>query len=635
MIKAYVEDIIRNLGKDVKFIQPIYEAITNSLEANATNIEIVLHPDNALFGEGKLDGFEIIDNGEEFTKKNIDSFCRLWSDNKLSIGCKGSGRFTWLAVFDKVKIESLIKDTGELVNIDFDKNFDVVSSINVSDTEVSENKTKIVFSNVSNRYFGYKGNDLRILADPHEISRKILQYLLVKLFLLKKRNKQFKITVRKEQDLAVIDYNSIPDLEKIEFSMNSKINDEQYPFEGYYIFNKDNSNNKELCLCANLRSTKTYYNDQTGIAGIIPGRDSVLMLVCSDYLDDKDNDSRNNLIDLVDLDEPNLMYPLTLKEIFYESKRQLELLIKNKYPMIEDDNIRAVEEAINDRPYLKKYINNNKDVLKSKEKLISTALKQFNDEKEKVKRNFDKLLEEKKIDSSVFGRTINDISEMAYYELGEYILYRETIINALEKSTKNIQTKEKFIHDVFMPMKTDSFHADKDKHYLTNLWLLDDKFMTYSYAASDKTVKQIIEKIKEKNEKKYKQSNRPDLSIFFNREDSIKDLLMVEFKGPNADLDEKNKSLTELPTDIRIIRDNIENLATVWGYIITSIDKDFAYSIEADGRFNNLFSTQGESKLYYHYNKTLDAHIYIIDLDIISSDAKARNATFLDILKKK
>lgn len=35
MVKANIKDIVANLGKDVKFLQPLFEAIINSLEANA------------------------------------------------------------------------------------------------------------------------------------------------------------------------------------------------------------------------------------------------------------------------------------------------------------------------------------------------------------------------------------------------------------------------------------------------------------------------------------------------------------------------------------------------------------------------------------------------------------------------
>ena len=36
-----IEDVVNNLAKNVDFLQPLYEAITNSLEAGAKNITII------------------------------------------------------------------------------------------------------------------------------------------------------------------------------------------------------------------------------------------------------------------------------------------------------------------------------------------------------------------------------------------------------------------------------------------------------------------------------------------------------------------------------------------------------------------------------------------------------------------
>ena len=69
-----------------------------------------------------------------------------------------------------------------------------------------------------------------------------------------------------------------------------------------------------------------------------------------------------------------------------------------------------------------------------------------------------------------------------------YILYRDSIIKALDDAIIDVTKKEKFIHDIFMPMRTTTFSSNQEKHLLGNLWLLDDKFMTYSYAASDETM---------------------------------------------------------------------------------------------------------------------------------------------------
>lgn len=44
-VQADISTIIEKLTKDVKFLQPVYEAITNSLEAGAKNITISFKKD--------------------------------------------------------------------------------------------------------------------------------------------------------------------------------------------------------------------------------------------------------------------------------------------------------------------------------------------------------------------------------------------------------------------------------------------------------------------------------------------------------------------------------------------------------------------------------------------------------------
>lgn len=53
-----------------------------------------------------IHSFSIEDDGEGFTQKNIEAFSTLWTDNKRQIGCKGSGRFTWLSVFNIIQVDS-------------------------------------------------------------------------------------------------------------------------------------------------------------------------------------------------------------------------------------------------------------------------------------------------------------------------------------------------------------------------------------------------------------------------------------------------------------------------------------------------------------------------------------------------
>jgi len=227
--------------------------------------------------------------------------------------------------------------------------------------------------------------------------------------------------------------------------------------------------------------------------------------------------------------------------------------------------------------------------------------------------------------------SVNEVSDVALAELGEYIQYRNSIIRALRKGIEDDSKKEDFFHNIIMPQRTTD-GSGSNRHLLSNLWLLDDKFMTYSYAASDTTVKKIIDDIEAKNTDTYKTSNRPDLSIFFNNTNGSKDLIMLELKGSHADKNEKNKSISELPNNIDIIRRNIPDVCRVWGYIITTIDDDFAATIENQD-FIKLFATGEDNKLYYQYYKKLQTHIFVLDFNTLISDASARNKTFLDILK--
>ena len=44
-MRVNIPNIVKNLGKNINFLQPLYESITNSLEANATSINIEIYHD--------------------------------------------------------------------------------------------------------------------------------------------------------------------------------------------------------------------------------------------------------------------------------------------------------------------------------------------------------------------------------------------------------------------------------------------------------------------------------------------------------------------------------------------------------------------------------------------------------------
>lgn len=638
MVKANIKDIVANLGKDVKFLQPLFEAIINSLEANAKKIRVTIQQDPTIFDDfSSIHSFSIEDDGEGFTQKNIEAFSTLWTDNKRQIGCKGSGRFTWLSVFNIIQVDSFLADQNKHIHINFDLNFD--GQIITDNVEVEKNKTIITFSNVTDKFYHRnidgKIKDKRYSSDPQKIKQEILNYLLIKLFLLKKQDVDFEISIlceksAKENPIEVkINPSDIPNLDYENFSIRSKVNDEDFLFQLYYLFKTDGANTKRLYFCSNSRATKEYDSDSLGFSSHLPNKDSFIMMLCSEYFNNKDNDSRNDFTELSFLKYATDEIPLLTNDILSETRPVMQRIIRNKYPEIERINVEEENAAIEKNPHLIKYIKENKEIVKSKESLTIAAQKKFNDEKIKVRNKIEQVLSNNNVSASEFEKTINEITDIAYYELGEYIVYRDTIIKALAK-TMNTEAREKVFHDMFMPMKTSNSNDSINDRLLSNLWLLDDKYMTYLYASSDKSYKQIA---KDLNLEPVESLTRPDMCVFLSSNDDTKskDALIIEFKSAKADLDEKRKALSELPDNVMALRNDVPNIKTVWSYGITEIDESFEKSLLGQD-YEPLFSN-GESKIYYKYLKNANTHVYFIDYQSIIDDALSRNSTFIEILK--
>ena len=93
--------------RDLMSLQPLFEAISNSIQANADKITINLHPTKKTNDEFYVNCYTITDNGDGFTEENIARWLKLRSksknnDNKK--GCKCLGRLSYLKVFNYVEI---------------------------------------------------------------------------------------------------------------------------------------------------------------------------------------------------------------------------------------------------------------------------------------------------------------------------------------------------------------------------------------------------------------------------------------------------------------------------------------------------------------------------------------------------
>lgn len=623
----------------VTFYQPIFEALVNAIEAHAT--EISIHVDlqeqkllDDTF-EKHITGFRVIDNGEGFTDKNIESFSTYYSDTKKSLGCKGIGRLSWLKVFDAVNIESF---TGKhRINIPFSFNFNgeeitKIPSKQPQQTTISFSKRKIGFD---------KGSKYESLEYVKSL---ILQELTVKLFLLFREKRELVINLSDDESSCHIVHSDLPELKCEEFSiLSSHAENNPISFKIYYGFPMYEKEIHQHWLCADGRKVDKKFKEI--IPKALPQKTSSYFLVCSEYLDKQVKQERTEFNSDFLGTQPSLTAPITKDELLKFLKAEVYKILIAQFPNLEEENNTLLGKYSLEYPYLVEYFDSVDSGIINPIQLISNAKKAFDDEKEKVKNNFAKLLKNKKIDDEAFFEQSKKVSEIASRELAEYILYREQIINGISKhkeSKKESESaSEKFLHNLFMTMGTDS-DSSHPVIYDTNLWLLDDKYMGYCHAFSDIRIEKIKTSIIGQMQAEYKATGNnyePDLAMFYSDYSGQADLVVIEFKKANAPTREKVNALTELSRNIGHIISDFDGIRRVYGYVITQLDEKTASDIQYQSGVHPLF-TNDSTPYFYMYNgnikdknkQAIDCHMYILSFDSLEADARTRNSTFLQIL---
>lgn len=628
-----ISTALRRFKSKIDFLQPMIEAITNSLEAGAQNIWVKLYKEKKYqlpldSNKFKISSYEIKDDGNGFTEKDIDSFSTYMSEHKIKLGCKGVGRITWLKVFNKAEITSWTKN--KKISFVFDKNFSGQHSINREIYQGKQRGTLVNFSNITTQYYNDK-EDHRADANFDEILNHIKEVLFVKLYLLKSSSKTFNIFINDDLNntKGIINHDSLTSLLEHKFTIFDD-NKNSFDFSIYYsLFSNREKQKNTVCYCANGRVVENVDNKKISIDSL-PNNTSSLFLITSKFFDDHVNDERNEF-DIAKNSLP-LLRELNWEKINLEVQNQIDNIILTNFPHIKKHNNNIIKELINDYPHLTTYIKNDSSKIKNKTKILERAKKNYEKEKETISANFKKLLNENLLDSEEFNKSLQAITDMSARELAEYIMYRQQIILALQKFNKENEKYEEKFHNIFMKKRTESF-AKEHETYDNNLWLFDDKFMTYVYASSDETIKKIAKSF---GENRGTSARRPDIAIFFSKNESsndIKDVIAIELKASGAKLDEKERSLFEITRNAQSIRDNINNIGRIWYYTITCFDDKFKKDLETQD-YKPLFTNTYKEDMYYKYFNYIDTHCYFLSFDAIIEDANARNNVFLDIIRK-
>ena len=627
-MKVNIRNIVSRFKMQISIMQTLYEAIANSLEANATHIEIILKNNNMpIEGLNAYYEFLIIDDGDGFNEANINSFLEYLSSYKIKLGCKGIGRFTRLTVFKDIEIESKLSAKTVIINfsLDFDESNKKCMEIIQEESISPVNETKIIFKNCLLDQSKYINMTLR------EIKEQILDHFALKFYLLKQQHKEFNITIKDNcsSEYEKIDFLDIINMNHDTFQITTTLN--TFHFNLYFSFVKNGKNKRNVVLCANGRAVK-----ELNIVPELPDKASFICLVISDFLDENVDDSRTELLFN---EQKDGIVSISLSELIEEVQRKIDEIIIKEYPQINDKNAIIEKECIDEFPHLKNYIKSDRTIIKNKKKIIEKAKKQYENDKEDTRNTFTQLLKSRNIDNYELIENINKLNDISNKELAQYIMYRQQIIDCLGKYNANHEKIESLLHDLFIKRGTE-LSTSYNNRLDNNIWLLDDKFMSCKNLFSDKKVKAIKKAImKEDKIDGIDDDVEPDMTIFY--ENNI--VVVVEFKALGANYNKKIDAISEISRNQGIVASNIDNINVIYGYIITQFDEVFLNRIKYQPsiRRMRLYSNSKEG-MFYIYNENIinkeglciPCHTYILSTDSIYKDADARNKTFIDILKK-
>jgi len=233
-----------------------------------------------------------------------------------------------------------------------------------------------------------------------------------------------------------------------------------------------------------------------------------------------------------------------------------------------------------------------------------------------------KLLREqnKKIDN--YQQLLSIVTQS---ELAEYIFDRQRTIERLKKLTDD-NAREKEIHNLFMKKYTE----DNEQDYRTNnLWLFDDRFMTYDKVFSEAQVKDIFPELGSN-------VDRLDIiSIVSNtyQKELITDIVIIELKRPDENITPEGAEAQLLKYARYINQSNLKSKIRIWTYAFLKFNQEI--DDDLDDKDYNKIPTQWEHPIYYKYHEKRNTIINFMDYRALAYDADIRNKTFMKILNGK
>lgn len=506
-----------------KFYFLLREIISNSIQA--VLIRKDKEKNNNYTPELKLDiSFDdkqcsilLRDNGEGFTEINSQCFDELDKKNtekeKYHYHPLGQGRLAIVYFTDKANYETVYKNLhGKYKKKSFpypsqDEGLFKLFDINECDTTETETYTELKIEiSKQQRY-----NRAKTFFKKYEGINELKQWFIETFFPDIVSNEDILIQLNYNDESTTISQRSIElETEKLDFPLT--LYDERYDFRLWLIKNKESlrGDNTIVCFARNLKAELS--NGKLSYS--IDSKDGYLLYLTSEFFDEN-VDNKGEKIDIsadeisAINDKINELLDERFKEIIENNQRETKRNLKHFR-----ESFPSLEAFISDDGF-----GDNKRIV-TEEDIVKAAI----DTKGKYEKRFWNKVNTSNIDTDdVPYDESEECQKLLNSSLHIYVKHRECVLQRLCEMIKKYDDEgndkpelESAVQELLFK-RGETLKDSKDINHLHNLWILDDKFTTFSDTFKAKSTKPGQE--------------LSDIYIWADDINEVKQLLILELKS--------------------------------------------------------------------------------------------------------
>lgn len=552
---------------------PLFEAVVNSIHATDQRFgdevknkglvtvrvqrllqeELSISPGRPPVPE--VTGFVVTDNGCGFTDANMKAFLTADTTAKAALGGKGVGRFTWLVVFSRAKIESIYEDeSGKLRMRSFVFRISDLGIEEYKDEETNGDnpcETRIFLQEPQKRF----KEDLRISVEM--IAERLFEHCFS--YFVVGRCPRIKLVEDGLDGTTTIDVNE--KRKEINLSPVEPLRVGQHDLEVLHAQQKHTQGRKHTAhLCAHQRVVTSFpLSEISDLDGdpirLQDGEKVVHHVYVSGSTLDEAVDSTRTRLDLPDgqplleqggaLDLKTLRQALGahvdehLADILRTAREENWSLIEN-HIQTEQPEYRHLLRHVPERLQKVKWTNDRRllDERLYKEEQVWEA------EIRRKQADVEHRLTQDGIDPDLLANELQqvlaEVNETGQANLVRYVVKRRAVLKFV-RTLLSRNVLEEHIHKIVFPMRKTADEIQYDDH---NLWLVDDTLSFYEHVASDIPFSQ--NKVAPTDSNK-----RPDLLAFKTGEPPYQHVALIELKRPDREDDNPVQQIVDYAVLLR------------------------------------------------------------------------------------